>query len=77
MTRGQSLAVTVAYSTRQTQLQLVSTPNCGDYCQLPSIPRRRSAEVRPGLASPHHPRCLVSLRQSAAGPPGSTLIASL
>ena len=41
------------------------------------ILRRRSAEVRPGLASPHHPRCLVSLRQSAAGPPGSTLIASL
>ena len=41
------------------------------------IPRRRSAEVRPGLASPHHPRCLVSLRRSAAGPPGSTLIASL
>ena len=36
MTRGQSPAVTVAYSTRQTRLQLVSTPNCGNYCQLPS-----------------------------------------
>ena len=36
MTRGQSPAVTVAYSMRQTRLQLVSTPNCGNYCQLPS-----------------------------------------
>ena len=39
--------------------------------------RRRSVKVRPVLASPHHPRCPLSLRRSAAGPPGSTLIASL
>ena len=36
MTRGQSLAVTVAASTRQIRLQLVTTPNCGNCCQLPS-----------------------------------------
>ena len=51
MTRGQSLAVTVAYSTRQTRLQLVSTPNCGNYCQLPSSSHVAGA-LRFGLTAP-------------------------
>ena len=38
--------------------------------------RRRSVKVRPVLASPHHPRCPLSLWRSAAGPPASTLIGS-
>ena len=80
MTRGQSPAVTVAVDAADARLQLVSGDDAKLRQLLPAsklIPRRRSAEVRPGLASPHHPRCLVSLRQSAAGPPGCTLIASL
>ena len=38
--------------------------------------RRQSVKVRPVLASPHHPRCPLSLRRSAAGLPASTLIGS-
>ena len=34
--RGQSLAVTVAASTRQTWLQQLTSGNCGNCCQLPS-----------------------------------------
>ena len=41
------------------------------------IKRRRSLETRPVLASPYHPRCLLSLRRSAAVISGSTLTASL
>ena len=41
------------------------------------IKRRRSWETRPVLVSPHHMRCLLSLRRSAAVIPGSTLTASL
>ena len=40
------------------------------------IKRRRSLETRPVLASPHHMRCLLSLRRSAAVISGSTLTAS-
>ena len=36
MTRGQSLAVTVAASTRQTRFQQLTSGNCGIFCQLPS-----------------------------------------
>ena len=36
MTRGQSLAVTVAASTRQTRFQQLASGNCGIFCQLPS-----------------------------------------
>ena len=36
MTRGQSPAVTVAVDAAYARLQLVTTPNCGNYCQLPS-----------------------------------------
>ena len=36
MTRGQSLAVTVAASSRQTWLQQLTSGNCGNCCQLPS-----------------------------------------
>ena len=34
--RGQSLAVTVAASTRQTRFQQLTSGNCGNFCQLPS-----------------------------------------
>ena len=36
MPRGQSLAVTVAASTRQTRFQQLASGNCGIFCQLPS-----------------------------------------
>ena len=36
MTRGQSLAVTVTASTRQTRFLQLTSGNCGNFCQLPS-----------------------------------------
>ena len=64
MPRGQSLAVTVAASTRQTWFQQLTSGNCGIFCQLPSSLHvdGRQSEACSGLtASPTVPGELAAV----------------